>query len=238
MRTLLSKSSQLNYRISMGRPLRFLSALALVLFSSPAQAGEVLWIDLAGQLGRASKPGPPQVLRTVITSSGDTRLAIFQHANAPNQAPSEIRFPAYKLPALSKNLTSIELKTAIGFKDGAAFIDAKGDGCLFSITANGKEILKQDHAVQRWREIDIDLSAYAGKELQLVFSVLPKKQSAADWAAWASPAIWARGDKTRLTTLRKTGIDLPKHWPLATLRKEFVSPQTNFPKKRNRCTSR
>ncbi|MFT4550801.1 MAG: hypothetical protein ACI9MB_004781 [Verrucomicrobiales bacterium] len=106
---------------------RLLSIAFALVTTSMSPAEGVLWIDLSGQLGRASKPGPPQVQREDITSADDTRPAIFQHAAAPNQPPTQIRFPAYQLPALGQTVTAIRLRSAIGIKDGAAFIDAKSE---------------------------------------------------------------------------------------------------------------
>jgi hypothetical protein len=80
----------------------------------------------------------------------------------------------------------------IGLTDGGNPSDGV-DFKVFAIDSAGieKQIMIENWAKREWKEITIDLSEYAGKQISLKFiaDVGPKDNPAADWAAWAEPAI-------------------------------------------------
>jgi hypothetical protein len=80
----------------------------------------------------------------------------------------------------------------IGLTDGGNPSDGV-DFKVFAIDSTGteKQIMIENWAKREWKEITLDLSEYAGKQISLKFiaDVGLKDNPAADWAAWAEPAI-------------------------------------------------
>jgi hypothetical protein len=83
--------------------------------------------------------------------------------------------------------------------------DQEGDGVLFRVgVSDGRayeELVNQYlnpyavHGDRRWVPVSVDLSAYGGREVSVIFntnSSLPGKgdDSRHDWAVWGAPAIY------------------------------------------------
>jgi hypothetical protein len=192
---------------------------------SPPVRG-VRWIDLTDHFRRAKTNTASSV--EDLTSGGRELSGLFLHANAPEQPLSEVAFPAFALPELGDGVDGIALRLGIGFKDGESFIDAKSDGCLFTILANDEVIYRKDYATQEWLPESLDLTKFAGKEVSLTLRVDPKKSSAADWACFAEPAIWLIGKEEAIKNLPQPLVKLPEFWPIDQLMKNRIAPERTF----------
>lgn len=127
------------------------------------------------------------------TVSGETKPAIFLHA------ASRLIFKDVTVPDNGR------LKAFIAVKEEAWTQDAS-DGVLFRFGVDDgryEELLNQmvdprHNANDRgWLPVDIDLSAYAGQKVKLIFNTnasLPNKgdNSAYDYAVWGEPAVITR----------------------------------------------
>lgn len=184
------------------------------------------WVDLSAHLRLSKKIGSPKSEQ--LTSGGRTLEGIFLHASAPNQPASEIAFPPFKFPKTGNGITGIALRTGIGFKDGESFIEAKSDGCIFTVLANGEEIYRKDYATQEWLPESIDLTRFAGKDVALTLRVDPKKNSAADWASFAEPALWLTGDDAAMKGEMLKAAKFTSLWPLAELQSKRDAPNRTF----------
>ena len=194
--------------------------LFLLVLNATAEEGK--WIDLADHLRLAKKPGAPQLQRGSFTSGGREEKGIFLHA------PNEIVFAPFPFPKTTGGIQSIQLRTAIGFKDGEGFVQAKSDGCRFVILANGEEVYQKDYATQKWLPASIDLTKFAGQEVRLTMRTEARKNSAADWACFAEPALWIGGSEAAVQAAVKTSSKMTSPWKISDLRKERTSPSRVF----------
>ena len=126
------------------------------------------------------------------TIAGETKPALFTHA------ASRLIFKDVTVPDNGR------LKTWIAVKEEAWTQDAS-DGVLFRFGVDDgryDELLNQlvdprHNANDRgWLPVDIDLSAYAGQKVKLIFNTntsLPGKDNGAyDFAVWGEPAVVTR----------------------------------------------
>lgn len=126
------------------------------------------------------------------TISGVTKPALFTHA------ASRLIFKDVTVPDNGR------LKTFIAIREEAWTQDAS-DGVLFRFGVDDgryEELLNQlvdprHNANDRgWLPVDIDLSAYAGQKVKLIFNTntsLPGKDNGAfDFAVWGEPAVVTR----------------------------------------------
>ena len=124
------------------------------------------------------------------TIGGQTKQAIFSHAN------SRLIYSEQQIPDNGR------LRAWIAIKEEAWAQDAS-DGVLFRFGVDDgryEELLNQmvdprHNANDRgWLPVDVDLSAYAGQKVKLIFntnSSLPGKgdNTAFDFAVWGDPAV-------------------------------------------------
>jgi hypothetical protein len=126
------------------------------------------------------------------TISGETKPALFTHA------ASRLIFKDVTVPDNGR------LKAWIAVKEDAWAKD-ESDGVLFRFGVDDgryEELLNQmvdprHNANDRgWLPVDIDLSAYAGQKVKLIFNTntsLPGKDNGAyDYAVWGEPALITR----------------------------------------------
>lgn len=128
------------------------------------------------------------------TIKGETKPSIYMHPN------SRLTFKRLTIP------DSGHLRVWFGVKEDA-WDKAGGDGVLFRFgVSDGRqydELLNQhvdplnNPADRQWIFQDIDLSAYAGQQVDLIFNTqdsLPRRppNSANDFAVWGAPALIVR----------------------------------------------
>ena len=166
------------------------------LFYSRHRGGEVA-IDLYAQADAAEfRPAAQKALmfkKGPETVAGETRPALFTHA------ASRLIFSDVMVPDNGR------LRAWIAVKEEAWTQDAS-DGVLFRFGVDDgryDELLNQmvdprHNANDRgWLPVDIDLSAYAGQKVKLIFNTntsLPGKENngAYDYAVWGEPALVTR----------------------------------------------
>jgi hypothetical protein len=163
-------------------------AVDLVAVAAPEQAGDAPTFEFRPGDKKASmfKVGPE-------TIGGETKPAIFSHAN------SRLIFSDVQVPDNGR------LRAWIAIKEDAWTQDAS-DGVLFRFGVDDgryEELLNQ-HVDPRhnandrgWLPIDIDLSAYAGQKVKLIFNTnasIPRggDNNAYDFALWGAPAVVER----------------------------------------------
>ena len=163
-------------------------AVDLAAIAAPEQTGDAPAFEFRPGDRKASmfKVGPE-------TISGQTKPAIFSHAN------SRLIFSDVQVPDNGR------LRAWIAIKEEAWTQDAS-DGVLFRFGVDDgryEELLNQmvdprHNANDRgWLPVDIDLTAYAGQKVKLIFNTntnLPTREvnGAYDQSMWGEPAIISR----------------------------------------------
>ncbi|MGC8668168.1 MAG: NPCBM/NEW2 domain-containing protein [Chthonomonadales bacterium] len=141
-----------------------------------------------------------------MPSGSDVEPAILEHP--PWQAHVDGQtFIEYSLSLPSGS------RYALQFTYGLADTARKSDGVHFRITANGRELWSADTAERRRIPAEVDLSAYAGHELQLrlITDAGPKHDPSFDHALWGEPRIVAAKDEVQ----GGVKIELPPNLHLA-----------------------
>lgn len=148
--------------------------------------------DFLDNLGSAEiiteKADYVQVQESEFTINSDKRVILFQHPN------SEVVF---KDVLIKENA---ELKFGVGINQPAW--DKEGDGVLFEIIIvdekSQKNVIfsryidpKNNVEDRKWFDNSLNLKAFAGQRLSLVFKTTdgPKSNRAYDWAGWSRPQI-------------------------------------------------
>jgi hypothetical protein len=163
-------------------------AIDLAALAAPEQTGDAPDFEFRPGDKKAAmfKVGPETV-------GGQTKTAIFSHAN------SRLIFSEVTIPDNGRLRAYIAVKEEAWTQDGS-------DGVLFRFGVDDgryEETLNQmvdprHNANDRgWLPVDIDLTAYAGQKVKLIFNAntsLPGKgdNPAYDFAVWGEPAIIAR----------------------------------------------
>lgn len=78
---------------------------------------------------------------------------------------------------------------ACGLREGAE----SSDGVLFEVRVGGKTLASETVRQQRWRRCEVDLSAFAGREVELALVTAPLGTTVCDWALWGEPRVVAGG---------------------------------------------
>ncbi|TDI93222.1 MAG: hypothetical protein E2O76_17655 [Caldithrix sp.] len=123
-----------------------------------------------------------------LTINGEERTVLFEHPN------SEV---AFRDIVINKNT---QLKFGIGIEERAW--DKRGDGVFFEICLVDEKLRNtllfleyidpKNHAEYRgWLDEQIDLSAFAGQKVILIFKTTsgPKGNADFDWAGWSNPEL-------------------------------------------------
>ena len=195
-------------------------------------AESAVWQDLDEQFRRARKSNP-RIKQESLSAGSERRDGIFQHAEGPGQPLATFIFPPYTFPRLGKSIDGIKLGFSIAFKDGDAFVDAKSDGCVFIITANGEDVYRKEYAEQKWKSEVVDLTRFAGKEVTLKFQVDPRSSSAADWASWSDLKLWLSGDLDAIEQQLKTATSMPEYFPIEKLKVNRQQPDRVYRSREN-----
>lgn len=117
------------------------------------------------------------------------RQGIFEHPDAPGKPLVNVTFPSVTLPIPAPN-EKLVLRFWIGIREGFSFQDhPEADGVGFIIRIADTQVYRNECRQQFWQEQRIDLTAYAGKTIPIMFLTDPLKTSAYDWAVWGDPVV-------------------------------------------------
>lgn len=172
---------------------RFASLLSVMVLTAFGCSESPSSYDLTSMFNQAQKatpaPDPKGFFYTIesLDLAGTSRKAIFQHP--PSTITYNIKVPRGR-PVF---------RAGVGMTPDSW--DKGGDGVEFVVAVEAKgerrELFrryidpKADPALRRWNDIEVDLSAYAGKEvkLSLITGPGPKGDPHYDWAVWGAPRI-------------------------------------------------
>ena len=130
-----------------------------------------------------------------LNISGDARYGIWQHPIF--SAESYIRYKNVSI------LSGSKLKFGVG-TDPASWYKKGGDGVQFKIyIENDKEVdeifsvyiyPKQNITDRKWNDYELDLKAYGGKNVDIIFVTNPGPENNVyeDWAYWSDPKIYVK----------------------------------------------
>ena len=172
-----------NSRIAIAPFLTVNKALTLNKYASKA-----LWKSGAGKLAFpgaiTNRQGYVRIIPEAKLSTG-TKAADLLNTHPEWKARGFIEgtFPAMKLGK------AMHLKTVIGFLQGAT--ESDGARFIVSVKAGGKvkRIFAKRVLPQKYESVDIDLSAWSGKVIHLMFTVDAGAQSKQDYAVWVKPRL-------------------------------------------------
>jgi hypothetical protein len=127
---------------------------------------------------------------TMVTIGGETRHAIFMHPD------SSLAFERVPVPAHASFRAWVALKPEAWDKEGNGVVFRFGvseDGAYDTLVTRHVNPVHEP-GDRRWVPITVDLSAYAGRAVDLVLHThgSPEGQPsnlAWDWALWAEPAL-------------------------------------------------
>lgn len=132
----------------------------------------------------SGQEGGPPVFRPgagPTTSSGVERLSL--NAHPPNGGRTALDFHI-RMPE-----EPCELVSAVGIRDGA-----KTGGVGFEVAVNGTVLWRKAlPGPDGWHAVEVDLSAYRGREVLLSLITDSLGDYSFDWAAWAEPRLVPRG---------------------------------------------
>ncbi|HEY4492277.1 MAG TPA: hypothetical protein VI958_09800, partial [Acidobacteriota bacterium] len=132
-------------------------------------------------------PGQTYIRESVFMIDNDLRPVLFQHP------PSEVIYE-WRAPGRCRLRFGIALAPAVWNAE-------KGDGVAFSILIHDQESQgtvfyryidpKTNIADRRWMDQDLDLTAYAGKEIRVTFVTDsgPAKDTRFDCSGWGDPKV-------------------------------------------------
>jgi tetratricopeptide (TPR) repeat protein len=161
---------------------------------------EGLIYDLAAHLAEAKiqSPGPDYVRNDHFTVNGDQRRVIFMHPDA--RVSYRLALPAtHAMPGRTVGGLSLAFDVATAPESWGQ----PGDGVAFAVSvesSGGTEQVfstyidpKGNEADQDWHAYAVDLSAYAGQTVTLVFETGsgPLGDGRFDWAGWGRPRLLA-----------------------------------------------
>jgi len=157
---------------------------------------ETVSADLISQFDQATEKRPsPDVFSVAdVTLAGETKRAI--QVNGPSRLVYSVTVP-----------DNGEVRVSLGIREEGWTVE--GDGVLFRVLlgagAPPDEILNLivnpygNPADRRWHDITLDLSEYAGEQVNLFFNTNsspptrpPTDNQAGDFAVWGEPRIVAR----------------------------------------------
>lgn len=115
----------------------------------------------------------------VVKAAGWLAPAIFHHP--PNKGRGSASF-AITLPA-------VKAKERLLLRFGTARLNDQGDGVSFHVSIGTHELFAHHKPKPDYEPHEIDLTAWAGKTIDLKLAIDPLTNSASDHAAWVEPRI-------------------------------------------------
>jgi len=135
--------------------------------------------DLALRLGQAEVENCADWRSEVMEQGGGPQLSIFQHPRAQGHGDATFRL---ELPALQEG-ERLVLRFATGFTGPTS------DGVRFAVLVEGEQawsaVQRELPAVPR----QVDLSAWAGRQVRLTLRVDALESDSHDWANWVRPQV-------------------------------------------------
>jgi hypothetical protein len=164
------------------------------------QGGDSVAIDLLTVFdtvpaeNKRSNAGPLAYKKGPETVGGVTRPAIYMHPT------SRLIFEKQLVPDNARLRAWIAVKEEAWTQDGSdgvLFRFGVGDGREYSELLNQHVDPRHNANDRGWLPVDIDLTAYAGQEVSLIFNTntsLPRQgdNGAFDFAVWGEPAVVER----------------------------------------------
>jgi len=146
--------------------------------------------DFASALPQAEihAPSPGYVLNAHFAIGGDERRALYAHPDSRVVYPVQVPHGAVLTFALGTSPDSW---------------GQPGDGVEFAVIVADRERTepvfaryidpKRDADDRRWHDVAVDLAAYGGRTVRIVFQTTsgPAADSRFDWAVWGEPRLWA-----------------------------------------------
>lgn len=130
----------------------------------------------AGATGLLDAPAFAVAERRPGTVNGLTRNGLFTHP--PDQGKTIVDVP------LALPDTPAQFRAYAGLAQGS-----KSEGALFSVEANGVELLRQHAMPGQWYNIEADLAPWAGKPVVLSLIIDAEGGNECDWGCWGDPVI-------------------------------------------------
>lgn len=176
----------------MSRQIHLLAtSLLLAAASACGGSGDRVVVDLVDALPQATRGPSPDAFSVVdATLNGDSRRAIL--VEQPSRLTWRIDVP-----------DGAWLTLAFGIREDAWMIE--GDGVLFQVgISDGDEWTELFSLVanpfanpsdRRWHDLEVDLSSYAGRSVDLIFNTRPgppdppSDDRRGDAALWAEPRV-------------------------------------------------
>ena len=167
--------------------------LAVVVWFFQRETRPPVAVDLVQQFPSAVKksniPVEQAFAVTTATIRGETKPCIFEHPT------SRLTFRLTP-PAYAWLTTSLALRPEAWDKpgDGVVFLIGISDGRRYDLLLTEHIDPFGNPGDRRWIPVSIDLSAYAGREVDLMFNTYASQPGRGvdtrnDWAIWGAPAI-------------------------------------------------
>jgi hypothetical protein len=140
-----------------------------------------------GELGPAAR----FYRETVALAGADPREVLYTHP--PHTGVARAMVSPFTFARFRQ--VSIPSRAVLQVATAQAFVYDEGDGCRLSITVHDQDeterVLQAQTRVPEWQEHRIDLSGYAGREVDLEFRIDSgaASNSQADHALWAEPRV-------------------------------------------------
>lgn len=151
-------------------------------------AAKASWTSEAGKLAYPgsirNQQGYARIIPEARLSTGNKAKDLLNtHPQWKTRGYIAGTYPAMKLGR------AMHLKSVIGFLQGAT----ESDGARFvvSVKADGKtrRVFAKRVTPQKYENVDIDLSAWSGKVVQIVLAVYAGNHSRQDYAVWVKPRL-------------------------------------------------
>lgn len=171
------------------------AALLMVVRSRPDGPTMIALTDLYSTADkRTNAPATEAFSLTQVTIAGMLRQSIFMHPT------SRLTYKQLKIPVNAGLRVWVAVQPAAWDRpesDGVLFRFGVSDGPAYVELANRHVDPHNELDDRRWIPIVVDLSAYGGRQVDLVFntnSSLPGRgdNAAFDWAVWGTPEIFVR----------------------------------------------
>ncbi len=136
--------------------------------------------DLTHQLGEAKVINAADFRSDVFLKDGSPVDSIFHHP--PGNGSSRARFKV--------QLPETEDRAGPVFAFGTGLSAPSVSGVIFRVAVNGDRLIEHHHTEQSFTPHEINLSRWAGEEIELELEVDGNGSTAHDWAHWVEPRIW------------------------------------------------
>ncbi len=163
-----------------------MTPLALLFFQCRASAGVLIAYDFVDHFADSTVTNALSAAPGSSTAGGVKMRDIFLHPT--NKEATALYNIA--LPKIGKG-DQLVLTFSAGIRDGVPMNDPAHpfDGVKFTLRIDDKGVFTTSLAETKWVSDAVDLAAYAGKKIKIVFATDCIKNSNYDWAVWGEPRI-------------------------------------------------